>query len=144
MSALEVILANGNEDDRNSLEDVLAGTPWVVVEADPPEIENVVREAAVPIVIFDRDRSDCWRARIRALIKARRDVCVIVLTNQADAYLNDEVARWGGFDLLTRPFNRQHVLPMLLFAYTFCRGHGPFLRSRRKSASRDLLLAENA
>ena len=143
-SALEVILANGNRDDRSSLEGVLAGTPWVVVEADPPEIEHVVREAAVPIVICDRDRSDCWRTMIRALIKARRDVCVIVLTNDADAQLSGEVVRCGGFDLLTRPFDRRQVLPMLVFAYTFCRGHGPFLRARRKSLSREFSLAGNA
>jgi DNA-binding NtrC family response regulator len=130
-SALEVILANGNGEDRSSLEGVLAGTPWVIVDADPPEIEHVVREAAVPIVICDRDRSDGWRTTIRALIKARRDVCVIVLSSEADSHLNDEVVRCGAFDLLTRPFKRQQVLPMLLFAYTFCRGHGPFLRARR-------------
>jgi AmiR/NasT family two-component response regulator len=143
-SALEVILANGNGEDRNSLEDVLAGTPWVVVDADLPEIENVVREAAVPIVICDRDRSDCWRTMIRALIRARRDVCVIVLTDEDDADLSGEVVRCGGFDLLTRPFRRQQVLPLLVFAYTFSRGHGSFLRARRKTASRDLSLAGNA
>jgi FixJ family two-component response regulator len=77
-------------------------------------------------------------------MKARRNVCVIVLSNEADAHLSDEVVRCGGIDLLTRPFKRQQVLPMLVFAYTFCRGHGPFLRARRKSAPRDFSLAGNA
>jgi DNA-binding NtrC family response regulator len=131
VAALEVILANGNGDDLRDLESVLAGTPWVVVDAEPPEIENVVREAAVPIVLCDRDQSDCWRKTIRALMKARRNVCVIVLSNEADAHLSDEVVRCGGFDLLTRPFKRQQVLPMLVFAYTYCRGHGPFLSRQR-------------
>jgi hypothetical protein len=144
VSALEVILANGNGDDRSSLESVLAGTPWVVVEADLLEIENVVREAAVPIVICGRDESNCWRKTIRALMKARRNACVIVLSNEASTHLSDEVAGCGGFDLLTRPFRRQQVLPMLVFAYTFCRGHGSFLKARRKSASSDLSLAGNA
>jgi PleD family two-component response regulator len=131
VSALEVILANGNGDDRSSLESALAGTPWVVVEADPLEIESVVREAAVPIVICGRDQFNGWRSTIRGLMKARRNVCVIVLSNEGDAHLSDEVARCGGFDLLTRPFNRQQVLPMLVFAYTYCRGHGPYLSRRR-------------
>ena len=131
VSALEVILVNSNEDDRSSLECVLAGTPWVVVEADPLELENVLREAAVPIVICGRDESNCWRKTIRALMKARRNACVIVLSNEADAHLSDEVVGCGGFDLLTRPFKRQQVLPMLVFAYTYCRGHGQFLSRRR-------------
>jgi DNA-binding NtrC family response regulator len=129
--ALEVILVNGNGEDRNSLESVLAGTPWVVVEADPLEIESAVREAAVPIVICGRDQSNGWRGTIRALMKARRNVCVIVLSNEGDVHLSDEVLRGGGFDLLTRPFKRQQVLPMLVFAYTYCRGHGPYLSRRR-------------
>jgi FixJ family two-component response regulator len=54
-----------------------------------------------------------------------------VLSNEADAHLSDEVVRCGGFDLLTRPFKRQQVLPMLVFAYTYCRGHGPFLSRQR-------------
>jgi len=53
ISTLEVILASGNGDDRNRLESVLEGTPWVVVDAEPREIVNVVREAALPIVICD-------------------------------------------------------------------------------------------
>lgn len=131
-SALEVILANGNGDDRSSLQGVLAGTRWVVKDACPPEIENVVREAAVPIVICDRDPSDAWRSTIRSLTKTRRDVCVIVLSSESNERLSDEVVRCGGFDMLTRPFERQQVLPMLLFAYTYCRGHGPYLSRRRQ------------
>jgi DNA-binding NtrC family response regulator len=144
VSALEVILVNGNEDDRSSLEGVVAGTPWVVVEAEPLEIENVVRDAAVPIVMCGRDQSDSWRTTIRSLIKERRNVCVLVVSSDGDVRLNDEVVRCGGFDMLTRPFDRRQVLPMLVFAYTFCRGHGPFLRARRKSVSREFSLAGNA
>jgi len=131
LSALEVILASGNRDDRRSLENALAGTPWVVLEADPLEIETAVRRAAVPIVICDRDQSNCWRKTIRALMKARRNACVIVLSNEDDADRGDDVIRDGGFDLLTRPFKRQQVLPMLVFAYTYCLGHGPYLSRRR-------------
>ncbi len=135
ISTLEVILANVAGEDRNNLQSVLYGTPWVVVDANPPEIESVVREAAVPIVVCDRDRTDC-RAMIRALTKARRDVCVIVLSGEADPFFNEEVVRYGGFDLLTRPFRREQVLPMLLFAYTHCRGHWQCFSRRRPSRPR--------
>lgn len=134
LSALEVILANGNGDDRNNLENVLGGTPWVVVDAEPSEIENLVLESASPIVIFDGDRSDCWRTTIRSLMKARRNVCVLVLSNDANALSRDEVVQYGGFDIITRPFDRKQVLPMLVFAYTYCRGHGPFVSRRARRA----------
>jgi DNA-binding response OmpR family regulator len=130
--SLEVILANGSGDDRNNLESILEGTPWVVLDPEPPEIENVVREAAVPIVICNRDQSDGWRTTIRSLMKARRNVCVLVLSGDGNALSRDEVVRCGAFDMLTRPFDRKQVLPMLLFAYTYCRGHGPFLSPRAR------------
>jgi len=134
ISTLEVILASGNGDDRNRLESVLEGTPWVVVDAEPREIVNVVREAALPIVICDGDHSNDWPATVRSLIKTRRNVCVLVASNDGDAITHDKVVRCGGFDVLTRPFDRKQVLPMLLFAYTYCRGHGPFLSHRARQA----------
>ena len=85
----------------------------------------------MPIVICGRDQSNCWRKTIRTLTKARRNVCVIVLSNEGEAHLSDDVIRDGGFDLLTRPFKRHQVLPMLVFAYTYCQGHGPYLSRRR-------------
>ena len=135
LSTVEVILLNVNGDDRNSLETILEGTPWAVIDADPTEIENVVRDASVPIVFCDPDRFDCWRQTIRALVKARRDVCVIMLSNETDPRFSDEVVRYGGFDMLTHPLRRNQVLPMLLFAYTHCRGHGPYLSRRRRQIS---------
>lgn len=136
VSKLGVILANGNGDDRNCLEAILDGTRWVVINAGGPDIREAVRDAAVPIVFYIDDHSDCWREMIRVFRKMRRDVCVILLSSDNDAPPSDEVARCGGFDVLTRPLRREHVLPMLLFAYTYCRGHGPYLsRPRRMSPS---------
>jgi AmiR/NasT family two-component response regulator len=134
-STLEVILANVDGVDRSSLEVILQGTPWVVINAEPLQIENVVRDASVPIVLCDCDHSECWRKSIRALIRTRRDVCVILLSNEIDPPGCEEVVRYGGFDILTRPLHRKQVLPMLLFAYTYWRGHGPYLSRRRYTSS---------
>ncbi|MGA3201066.1 MAG: hypothetical protein ABSF12_01075 [Bryobacteraceae bacterium] len=132
---LGVILANGNADDRNCLEAILDGTRWVVVDGGGSEISEVVRDSPVPIVFYIDDHSDRWRDMIPAFRKMRREVCVILLSD-SDAPASDEVARRGGFDVLTRPLRREHVLPMLLFAYAYCRGHGSYLsRPRRISRS---------
>jgi DNA-binding NtrC family response regulator len=132
VSTLEVILANVNGDDRTKLESILQDTRWTVISSEFAQIENVVRDATVPIVLCDRDQSNCWRKTISVLMKARRDVCVILLSGENDAPGADEVARYGGFDIITRPLQRIHVLPMLLFAYTYWRGHGPYLSRVRR------------
>ena len=69
VSRLEVILANIDGKDRNTLEATLLGTPWVVIDSDLPELTNVVRDASVPIVLCDGDHSHCWRQMVRDLMK---------------------------------------------------------------------------
>jgi hypothetical protein len=118
------------------VQNILDGTRWEMIDAAPTEIEDPVREAIAPIVFYNHDHSDCWRKMIRTLMKMRRSVCVVLLSNETDAPLSDEVVRCGGFDVLTRPLRREQVLPLLLFAYSYCRGYGPYLsRARRVSSS---------
>jgi FixJ family two-component response regulator len=50
---------------------------------------------------------------------------VILLSSVSDPYLWDEVAKRGGFDVLTRPFQRKAVLSMLVFAHPHCRTSWP-------------------
>jgi FixJ family two-component response regulator len=141
VSKLDVILANAGSDERDSLQEILDGTRWVVVDAAVSELENAIREAAVPIVFYNHDPSGCWQDAIRAFMKMRRDVCVILLSSEAEAPLSDDVVRCGGFDVLTRPLRRGQVLPMLLFAYTYCRGHGSYSPRSRRVSSRVSALA---
>jgi AmiR/NasT family two-component response regulator len=136
VSKFGIILANVGGDDRDALQTILEGTGWEIVESEPAEIEGAFREAAAPIVFFNQDRSDSWRKKIRILMKMRRNACVILLAGENDASLGEEVAQWGAFDVLTRPLRREQVLPMLLFAYSYCRGYGQY--SSRSRCSRSL------
>jgi hypothetical protein len=136
ISKIGIILANVPEADRDALQNILDGTRWEMIDAAPTGIEEPIREAIAPIVFYNHDNSDCWRKRIRTLMKMRRSVCVVLLSNETDNLLSEEVVRCGGFDVLTRPLRREQVLPMLLFAYCYCRGYGPYLsRARRMSSS---------
>ena len=108
------------QDDAANLSAILEGTPWALNEAAiRAEAVRIVRETSVPIVLCDRDvGAGPWQETMAALIAARRGACVILLSIVADQYLWDEVIRLGGFDVLTRPFQKEQVLAMLMFAYT--------------------------
>jgi hypothetical protein len=136
ISRLAVILANAAPVDRDALEAILDGTPWEIIDADETGIEHTLREAVTPIVFYNHDPACCWRKMIRALMKMRRNVCVVLVSGENEPELRQEVVRSGGFDLLTRPLRREQVLPLLLFAYSFCRGYGPYVsRTRRARAA---------
>ena len=124
---MNVLLVSGQEQDGPNLESILEGTPWRVMAAgNLAQAEQILRDLDPPIVLCDRDLlGSSWQENVRSLAAARRGACVILLSNVSDQYLWDEVVQRGGFDVLTRPFEKQPVLSMLIFAYTHCRTSWP-------------------
>ena len=124
---MDVLLASSQQDDRRDLEAILKGSPWrLIAAAGCAEAEWAIHCLEVPIVLCDRDFSGApWQESVRALVEARTGACVILLSNVTDQYLWDEVVKRGGFDVLTRPFEKQAVLSMLNFAHTHCRTGWP-------------------
>jgi DNA-binding NtrC family response regulator len=127
MRKISVLMITSRPEDEAELKQLLQDTPW--------ELEALLRiedaaaalkSAAVPLVLFDGDTADAqWREEMKALVKSKRNACVILLSNVSDPYLWEEVVRHGGFDLLTRPFRKEQVLSTLLFAYAHCRTPWP-------------------
>jgi DNA-binding NtrC family response regulator len=115
-----ILLTSAHKEDGQNLRTILDGTVWSVTESgDHSEALRRLKEKEVSIVLCDRNWGDTpWQQTMQDLIAARRGACVILLSNVADQYLWDEVVRLGGFDVLTRPFQREQVTSLLMFAYT--------------------------
>jgi AmiR/NasT family two-component response regulator len=110
---IPVLLASVAEQDRRALRQMLAQTAWSLIEPPDPLFE--LRRAAIPIVLCERDH--LWQKRLADIKSARRDTCVVLLSDVADEYLFNEIVQRGGFDVLTRPLRRDRVLSMLDFAH---------------------------
>jgi DNA-binding NtrC family response regulator len=135
---IQIVLASDRTDDRQTLEDSLAGTPWrLVVAANFPHAIQCLHGVAVPIVLCDSlfDLQP-WRIMLRVLRRERRRTCVILMADEGNAALASEVVQRGGFDLLTRPFRREEVFPTLVSAYARCRVYSPLARTPRRDAVR--------
>jgi hypothetical protein len=117
-----VILASTHGEDQASLDQALLGTTWSVAPAgDLPVVRRGLLGARLPIVLYDRDLpGPHWQEAFEDLSSARRPAALILLSNVSDPYLWEEVVQHGGFDVLTRPFRREEVLSLLLFARTHC------------------------
>jgi FixJ family two-component response regulator len=127
MRKISVLIFTARPEDEVELKELLEDTPWEL-QALPlgEDAAAALKTAAVPIMLFDRDAADCtWREKMTGLAKSRRNACVILLSNVSDQYLWEEVVQHGGFDLLARPFRKEQLLSMLLFAYAHCRTPWP-------------------
>ena len=112
------LLATGCQGDRNSLEAILKGTPWALIEtASRTEAMRFLRQTTASIVLCDRDLQDRpWQQTMLALLSVRRDTRFILLSSAKESTPRNEVVYRGGFDLLVRPFRREQVLSMLIGA----------------------------
>ena len=117
-SPISVLLATGCKGDRNSLEAILKGTPWALIEtASRTEAMRFLRRTTASIVLCDRDLQDRpWQQTMLALLSVRRDTRFILLSSVEESTLRNEVVYRGGFDLLVRPFRREQVLSVLIGA----------------------------
>jgi CheY-like chemotaxis protein len=118
------VLASGEADDAVLLGQLLGGTPWSVLPAASADAAlSMLRNLAIPIVLFARDLDgQPWQETLRRFLKTRRRACVIVLAGSCGPNA-EEVLHRGGFDVLTRPLDKDDLFTALLCAYSQARMH---------------------
>ena len=137
MERIPILLASARTEDARGLEALLEGTAWNLIQtADCASALAALRRELYPIVLCDRDvTADPWQQAVKELSAAHAGTCVILLSPVADRYLFNEVVQNGGFDVLTRPFEKRRLLAALDFAYTHWKTEWPPVESRRTRIS---------
>jgi FixJ family two-component response regulator len=128
MEKISILIATSRGEDAGNLRAHLADSPWELVEIQ--DATAALKSASVPILLLDSNLLETggestWQVELKKLAKTRRSASVILLSNVTDQYLWDEVVQHGGFDVLTRPFKKETILSVLLFAYAHCRTPWP-------------------
>jgi DNA-binding response OmpR family regulator len=103
-----VVAFGGSDEDRLALEGIAAAAGWSF-----RHVSDAKAAAAAAVVICD---AECFRDLI-----GRVDAPVIVASTCADERLWAEVLNLGGFDVLSKPFDRKEVL----WAVELAHAHGP-------------------
>jgi DNA-binding NarL/FixJ family response regulator len=119
MDPIHILLASAREGDFRDLRSLLAATPWNLIPAPTlPHAIPCLGQLATPIVLCDDGFDDLpWRVLLRALIRARRRTRVVLLTDAGGPQLWSQFTARGGFDLLSRPFSEDELIPTLISAY---------------------------
>lgn len=132
---IPLVVVSPRKEDHDNLESILADSAWQLFSATSlAEAHGALRAARTPIAICDAGTDGTWRGTIRSLSKARPGAYVIFLADDDRESVCQEIIRHGGFDVLARPFQREDVFRVLLFAYSHCRGTwlaAPVHRERR-------------
>ncbi len=71
------------------------------------------------IVMLDRDlASPDWRPVVRQFASHHNCACVILASRVIDDYLWEEVIKYGGYDVLAKPFQERELIHTLEFAWS--------------------------
>ncbi|HSR06446.1 MAG TPA: hypothetical protein VLM42_04800 [Bryobacteraceae bacterium] len=127
--AIGTVLASNRRDDRASLDILLRGSAWKLIEVSTcGEAKQALGRQRVPIVLCDVALEDQpWQMTLRRLRAASSECAVVFLSNEPAPDLSREIAEYGelnrcglglcGLDLLVRPLDRELVLHSLFLAY---------------------------
>jgi DNA-binding NtrC family response regulator len=126
---IQIVVASAHPEDRVTLTAILAGSPWELIGvSNLKDAVNALHRVTAPIVLLDQDLDGHpWQNSVAMLTRARRRTRVTLLATAGGPQLCAEVAREGGFDLLTRPFDREQVYTTLICAYAQGKTNWPVL-----------------
>jgi hypothetical protein len=130
-----VLLASERDDDYQTLQALLHNTRWSVARAITwSDVSSLCGRVVNPVVLVDRHFQNAdWRFTVSSLLHPAANCCLILLSDVSDPYLWNELVQYGGFDVLTRPFERSEVLRTLTFAQKHCEAHWPPLHSPQEN-----------
>jgi DNA-binding response OmpR family regulator len=125
--SIPVPLGSNRGDDYLTLRALLQGTQWMPIQAaNWSDTVILARQVDARVILYDRNLPGLkWQKGISQLVGASSTPCLILLSDVSDPYLWDELIQHGGFDVLTRPFQRKEVLAMLDFAHTHWKTRWP-------------------
>ena len=94
------------------------GCGWSVrVASTLEEIIPKVQDGSFPLVVYDCDAADDWRAAFDRLRSVNSSACLLLASRVTDPYLWQEVIQAGGFDLISRSAPRDELVHKLRFAW---------------------------
>jgi DNA-binding response OmpR family regulator len=110
-----------SREDQARLRDIFGHSRWTLHVAETlREGRHVIKDAGAGVVIAAHRLPDgSWRDILREM--EPRPASLIVAARLADERLWAEVLGWGGFDLLSTPFDRREVCRAVSLAWRYWR-----------------------
>ena len=110
-----------DEQDRRLLAGLGSRNRWSVAFADNFEKAQALSlELRASAILCDRDvPGQEWRGVVEALSQSLHRPCVLLVSRVVDDYLWNEVARSGGYDVLSKPLREEELTRSIKLAWVY-------------------------
>jgi len=121
LGAVAVIGLLASDADRQALAGICRRNQWHLLFAETCEdARTALDKLKAPVILCDRDLPGKeWRGAVADLAASPHRACVILVSAVVDSYLWYEVARTGGFDLLSKPLREEDVIRAVRLAWSY-------------------------
>jgi len=110
-----------SSEDRRLLSGICSRNGWNLILQDTCEEARIaLHRLKSPVVLCDRDLpGQRWRETVEELASSPHRACIILVSGVVDTYLWNEVARTGGFDVLSKPLREEDVVRAVRLALSY-------------------------
>ena len=126
---IRLLVMTADFDYSSHLRVLANGCGWSIrAAATLEEIIPHVQDRSFPLVVYDWNAADDWRAAFDRLRSVNSSICLLLASRITDPYLWEDVIQAGGFDVISRSATQDELIRKLQFAW-FSRRSMPLLPS---------------
>jgi DNA-binding response OmpR family regulator len=132
-----VLAVSDVEDDHGWLAETFHHSRWKMLSARTcREAFEVLQSSRVPVVVCECALPDgSWKSLLNRFAQSPEEPLLVVTSRHADDRLWAEVLNLGGYDVLSKPFDRAEVVRVIGAAWLHWRQRGMAHRARRAGAA---------
>jgi len=115
---IRLLVITADCDFYSHLSEAASTSGWSIrAAATLEEAIPAVQDGSFPLVVYDCNPADDWRAAFDRLRSVNSSICLVLASRATDPYLWQEVIQAGGFDLISRSAAQDEVIHKLRFAW---------------------------
>ena len=131
-----VLLVSDSEQDHDWLGEVFRHSKWNMLSARScSDALEILKTNRIPVVVCECALPDGgWKNILNRFAQSPEEPALVVTSSQADDRLWAEVLNLGGYDVLSKPFDRAEVIRVIGAAWLQWRRRGSAYGARRATA----------
>jgi DNA-binding response OmpR family regulator len=121
-----VLAVSDSEDDQGWLAEIFRHSRWKMLSARTcREAFEVLQSSRIPVVVCECTLPDgSWKSLLNRFAQWSEEPLLVVTSRHADDRLWAEVLNLGGYDVLSKPFDRAEVVRVISGAWLHWRQRG--------------------
>lgn len=120
-SGPKIVAILAAEEDRSLVSELCAASDWDVSFAGTrQEAHAALDRAKAQILLLDRNvAGDDWREAMSSFAASSDRACIMLVSRIVDTYLWNDVVRNGGYEVLAKPLQADHVSRAIKLAWSY-------------------------